>query len=133
MSVMITRFAGHQQLIEQSVLQVIERETSLQQRLLVILLASHPLVQELIDAYEAERIGLANKIVPRERLEATTMEFASKLAALPPFSVRKAKLAIYRAFSIDLVSELEIEADVQTLCLETKETQERIAKFVGKK
>ena len=82
-----------------------------------------------IDAYEAERIGLANKVVPHDRLAATTRELASKLAAFSPFAMKKAKAAIYRAFSTDLVAELKIGAETQALCLETEYSQRKLEEF----
>lgn len=85
-----------------------------------------------IDAYEAERIGLANKVVPHDRLEDVTMELASKLAAYSPFAMKKAKAAIYRAFSTDLDSELTAGAEAQALCLETDYAQKKLKKFKRK-
>ena len=86
-----------------------------------------------IDAYEAERIGLANKVVPHDRLEAATMELASKLAAFSPFAMKEAKAAIYRAFSTDLDSELKVGAEAQALCLETEYAQEKLREFARKR
>jgi len=85
-----------------------------------------------IDAYEAERIGLANRVVPHDGLESATAELASKLAAFSPFAMKKAKAAIYRAFSTDLDSELEAGAEAQALCVETDYAQEKLKEFVKK-
>jgi len=86
-----------------------------------------------VDAYEAERIGLANKVVPHERLGGATMELASKLAAFSPFAMKKAKAAIYRAFSTDLDSELKAGAEAQALCVETEYSQEKLRAFAKKR
>jgi enoyl-CoA hydratase/carnithine racemase len=86
-----------------------------------------------IDAYTAERVGLANKVVPHDCLEAATMELASKLAAFSPFAMKKAKAAIYRAFSTDLDSELKAGAEAQALCLETEYAQQKLRAFVSKR
>jgi enoyl-CoA hydratase/carnithine racemase len=53
----------------------------------------------IVDADEAARIGLVNRVVPAELLEATTRTFAMTLAANAPSSIRgiKAILAMVRA------------------------------------
>ncbi len=87
---------------------------------------------EPIDAYEAERIGLANRVVPQESLGAVTVELASKLAAFSTFAMKKAKAAIYRAFSTDLDAELEAGAQAQAMCVETEYAQEKLRAFANK-
>lgn len=81
------------------------------------------LTGDSIDAHEAERIGLVNRVVPHEGLHEATMEFASKLTAIPQFSLRKAKLAIYRGLSLDLETQLKHEAKDQALCVGNPETR----------
>jgi len=56
----------------------------------------------LIDAKEAERIGLVTRVVPHEELEAETRELADKLAKGPPLAIAKSKQAIYRGLTLDL-------------------------------
>lgn len=86
-----------------------------------------------IDAYEAGRIGLANRVVSHDSLEAATTEMASKLASFSPFAMKKAKSAIYRAFSTDLDSELKAGAEAQALCVETEYAQEKLKQFAKKR
>jgi enoyl-CoA hydratase len=47
-----------------------------------------------IDAAEAHRLGLVNRVVPAERLEAEVDELATRIAALPAFAVRTVKKSI---------------------------------------
>lgn len=49
---------------------------------------------ELLDAHEAERIGLADKVVPYGRTLASALEMAQQIAANPPLAVRAIKRAV---------------------------------------
>lgn len=50
-----------------------------------------------IDAQEALELGLVNRVIPKERLEQETMEYAARVAANDPFQLRMIKLAINQA------------------------------------
>jgi enoyl-CoA hydratase len=52
---------------------------------------------ERIGADEAKRIGMVNRVVPRAKLEAETMEMATRIAAMPRFGLALAKKAINQA------------------------------------
>jgi enoyl-CoA hydratase len=54
----------------------------------------HVFTADFISAAEAHRLGLVNKVVPRDRLEAETMALATKIAKQDPFALRLAKLSI---------------------------------------
>ena len=56
------------------------------------------LLGEIVDADEALRIGLANKVVSGHDLEAAAVELAERLAAQPPLAVRGARQAIDAAW-----------------------------------
>lgn len=47
-----------------------------------------------VDAQEALELGLVNRVIPRDRLEAETMEYAARVAENDPFQLRMMKLAI---------------------------------------
>ena len=52
------------------------------------------LTGDLINAHEAERIGLVNHVVPHDKLESTVRELAEKIASKSPLATRFAKIAM---------------------------------------
>jgi enoyl-CoA hydratase/carnithine racemase len=50
---------------------------------------------DMIDAKEAERLGIVNKVVPRKKPEETVNEVAQKLLSKSPVFLRFAKAAVY--------------------------------------
>ncbi|HLZ07049.1 MAG TPA: enoyl-CoA hydratase-related protein [Chloroflexota bacterium] len=64
---------------------------------------------EPIDADEAYRIGLVNRVVPPDRLFDETKVWAKKLVALPPLGVRAAKMVMDRGADVDLGTAIQIE------------------------
>lgn len=91
------------------------------------------LTARMIDAAEAERMGLVNKVVPPDELEAATYEIAGKLASGPSRTLGLAKSILNRAFEYDLPTLLELEADTQGLLMQTEDTKEAIQAFVDKR
>lgn len=53
-----------------------------------------------IDAGEAWRLNLVNRVVPREKLEEEVMKLAKKIALLPPFAVMLSKRSLNRTLDI---------------------------------
>ena len=51
---------------------------------------------EFLDAQEAWRLGMVNRVVPREDLEKATMELANKIATMDPFALQMSKQAVNR-------------------------------------
>ncbi len=88
---------------------------------------------EAVDAEEAYRIGLVNKVVPDERFEEETVALSSRLAALPTRALGLIKQTLYASFEGDLESTLEREAQGQTLCGYTQDHREGVAAFFEKR
>jgi len=88
---------------------------------------------EIIDAKEAERIGLVNKVVPAEELESTGMELARKLAKGPTLAIGKAKIAINRAVESNLDSALKDAFEAMSFILGTEDALEGVMAFVEKR
>ena len=56
---------------------------------------------DMIDAREAERIGMVNKVVPHEQLMSTTLEMAGKIASMPSLAILVTKHAVRRGLNHD--------------------------------
>ena len=68
---------------------------------------------DIIDAREAERIGLINRVVPAADLETETYALARRIADGPPRVLAAAKALLDRAPGLDLESALHWEALTQ--------------------
>jgi len=88
---------------------------------------------DMIDAHEAERIGLVTRVVPHEELEAATWELAMKMAKGPPLAIRMAKRAIYRGLTQDLASALEYVQPLLQALRQTEDHVEGARAFVEKR
>ena len=88
---------------------------------------------DAVDAQEAYRIGLVNKVVPEGRLEEETAALADRLAAMPTRALGSIKRALYASFESDLATALEREAVGQTLCGRTADHEEGVAAFFEKR
>ncbi|HMH45842.1 MAG TPA: enoyl-CoA hydratase family protein [Pyrinomonadaceae bacterium] len=88
---------------------------------------------DFVDANEAERIGLYNRVVPRDQLERVTREFAEKLANGPELGIAKTKEMLNRELHMSFESALEAEAVAQALCMQTPDFKEAHAAFIEKR
>jgi enoyl-CoA hydratase/carnithine racemase len=70
-----------------------------------------------IDAAEAERIGLVNRVVARDQLEAATQELVEELLANSHVAVGRAKRVIDASARPALAQTLEMEVAVQEYCI----------------
>jgi 2-(1,2-epoxy-1,2-dihydrophenyl)acetyl-CoA isomerase len=88
---------------------------------------------DIIDAAEAARIGLVNRVVPSAALEATTRALAEKIAAGPPAVLKMAKQMVNRAATSDLAAALDREAFAQGIAITSDDHQEGLAAFFEKR
>jgi 2-(1,2-epoxy-1,2-dihydrophenyl)acetyl-CoA isomerase len=88
---------------------------------------------DIIDAAEAARIGLVNRVVPAAELVATTRALAEKIAAGPPAVLRMAKHMVNRAATSDLATALDLEAFSQGVAISSEDHQEGINSFFDKR
>ncbi len=91
-------------------------------------------LSEKIDAYEAERLGLVNRVVPADALEADTLALARRLAQGPTIAYRYMKENINRAQSGASVDEcLDLEATHHVHTSLTQDHRNAVKAFVEKK
>ncbi|HET7873898.1 MAG TPA: enoyl-CoA hydratase [Methylomirabilota bacterium] len=88
---------------------------------------------EIIDAAEALRIGLVNRVVPAAELEATTRALAARIAAGPPNTLALAKGLLNRAGTMDLPAALELEAFAQGQAITSEDHAEGVRAFLEKR
>lgn len=91
------------------------------------------LTARFISAEEAERLGIVNMVVPRERLDEAVEEIAQKIMKHPPKAVGATKRAVNRALTSTLEDALDFEMTLQSLCLKSKDAIEKIRSFLEKK
>ncbi|HVF53416.1 MAG TPA: enoyl-CoA hydratase-related protein [Actinomycetota bacterium] len=84
----------------------------------------------VIDAEEAERIGLVNEVVPSGTCKERAIALAEDVARLPQPALRTDKEAAIRGFGLPLDEGLKIEADCFNRSLLTPEFAEGVRRFV---
>ena len=86
-----------------------------------------------IDAAEALRLNLVNKVVAPEELEAATLQLAERLRAAPSIAVAAAKQAVYMSSASDLDEMLRYETEAQLRCFESDDGHEGVRAFFEKR
>jgi 2-(1,2-epoxy-1,2-dihydrophenyl)acetyl-CoA isomerase len=86
-----------------------------------------------VSADEALRLGLANKVVPDDRLLQEAREWAERLAAMPTKALGLMKGLIYDSFDNTLEQQLEAEAAAQEIADKTNDHAEGLRAFVEKR
>lgn len=88
---------------------------------------------DMIDAKEAYRIGLVNKVYEPEELMEKTIELAQKIMKKGLFAVSLAKSAINNGLNMDTESAYAFEADLFGLCFSTDDQTEGMSAFIEKR
>ncbi len=91
------------------------------------------LLGETIDAMEAQRIGLVNRVVSSQKVYDTCMEFAQSIAAKGPIAVRYTRETVGKGMDLTLEQGLRLEADLYYLLHTTKDREEGIKAFQEKR
>jgi 2-(1,2-epoxy-1,2-dihydrophenyl)acetyl-CoA isomerase len=92
------------------------------------------LTGDMIDAAEAERIGLVNRVVPHDDLMKSARELAVKIAKNPPLAVAMAKADIYKAMEEkDLIKQMKREEKTQEVLINTEDFMEAATAFLEKR
>ena len=88
---------------------------------------------EMIDAEEACRIGLVNRVVAKDRLLEETRTLALKMCDKSASAIKLAKEAIDNGLEMDFARAARYEADLFALCFTTADCKEGISAFMEKR
>jgi 2-(1,2-epoxy-1,2-dihydrophenyl)acetyl-CoA isomerase len=88
---------------------------------------------EAIDAAEAHRLGLVNRVVAHDQLESATLAVASQIAHGPLTSYRYMKANINLATHTDFRTLLDREAETHLRCGQTQDHKEGVRAFLEKR
>ena len=87
---------------------------------------------EFVDAHEALRIGLANKVVPAERLIDEALGMANKIGKKSPLALKLSRIAIEQGLHSSFEQILEIEANHLLICISAQNQKEFLEKKLQK-
>ena len=91
------------------------------------------LLADIIDAQEALRIGLVNRVVPADQLEQETLKLAERLAQGPTVAYGLAKTGLYQGLGMSLEDVLNMEARNQAIAARSPDRAEGVAAFREKR
>jgi 2-(1,2-epoxy-1,2-dihydrophenyl)acetyl-CoA isomerase len=91
------------------------------------------LTGEMVEAAEAERIGLVNHVYPVEGFDERVQRYALRLAAQAPIAMAKIKRSIDRALDAGLDEVLENERFHQQEIFRTEDFTEGVRAFLEKR
>ena len=91
-----------------------------------------------VPAEEALRIGLVNRVVPRDRLDGATLELAEQIAKNEPFVIQATKRAVNRAWDVAgfraaMATNTELDVLIETANLPARDEFRRITNEQGLK
>ena len=88
---------------------------------------------DIIDAAEAQRLGLVNRVVAPDELTAQVNEIATRIAHGPLTSYRYMKANVNLALTADFRTLLEREAETHLRCGQTEDHKEGVRAFLEKR
>jgi enoyl-CoA hydratase/carnithine racemase len=91
------------------------------------------LLGERIDAREAQRIGIVNRVVPDAQLDEAVAEWAGRLAGRSPVIMRLGKDAMYRQQDMAFADALDYLRSQLTIAQSTQDIVEGITAFFEKR
>ena len=91
------------------------------------------LLGDSMDAAEALRLGLVNRVVPAAELDAATTALAQRLAAGPTLAIGRTKRLLRQSFDYDLPTQLDLERDNFRASTGTADFGEALNAFFAKR
>ncbi|MGV8963906.1 MAG: enoyl-CoA hydratase-related protein [Candidatus Saccharimonadaceae bacterium] len=87
---------------------------------------------EVINATEAHRIGLVNKVTTPDKLQEETLQLAQTIASKAPLAIRYAKEVINRGMDTDIDTGIALEVDLFGICFDTQDQKKGMQAFLNK-
>jgi len=91
------------------------------------------LTGEMIDAGEAWRVGLINKVVPKDALASETEALAAKLAQKSPLAMQLGKKSFYKMQDLELEKAFELVNNHFALLCSSEDAHEGVDAFLNKR
>ncbi len=88
---------------------------------------------DFVDAQEALRLGIVNRVVPAGDLAQQTRDFAEQLAGGPQIPIRMIKRLVYQSLRLDLRTHLDLVSSHMAVVRETADHAEGVAAFKEKR
>ena len=88
---------------------------------------------KMIDAAEADRIGLVNRVVDQDELIVEAKKLAADCIRNAPIAVRYAKACIDRGMQTDIDTGIAIENELFAMCYDTEDQKEGMKAFLEKR
>jgi enoyl-CoA hydratase/carnithine racemase len=91
------------------------------------------LTGDFVDAAEAHRVGVVNRVYEDEELAEETRRFAERLAAGPPLVTRMIKRTVYQSVRSDLRTSLDLVSSHMAIAQSTEDSKEALSAFLEKR
>jgi enoyl-CoA hydratase/carnithine racemase len=91
------------------------------------------LLGDIIDAIEAERIGLVNRVVPNEQLDMYVNTICEQISEKSRIAMRAAKFLVNKSLEVDLQTGIDIEARLGEQVMSSEDAREGYTSFVEKR
>jgi enoyl-CoA hydratase/carnithine racemase len=88
---------------------------------------------DVVDAAEAERIGIVNRVVPAAELDAAVDAVVERLLRMAPIALTQTKHLLDQAFTVTFAEAVEAEAAAQVLNMTSADAREAVRAFVEKR
>lgn len=88
---------------------------------------------DFIDAHEALRLGIVNRVVPAVALGEVTYGLARQIAEGPPVAIRMIKRLVYQSLRLDLRTHLDLVSSHMAIVRQTADHREGVAAFKEKR
>ncbi|RMD93266.1 MAG: enoyl-CoA hydratase [Calditrichaeota bacterium] len=91
------------------------------------------LTGKMIDAQEAYRIGLVNRVVPQDQLIATAEQILQEIFSKGPVAIKLALEAVTHGLEMPLEEGIQLESNLFGLCFSTEDMKEGTQAFIEKR